>query len=120
MRVERPVAASRMQLGTSWWWYMPVRSGWPPHESSISPGGRHSVDCGRSCGCEHEKTEQKGRKPHPCYPTGRPFPGRARPSLRGVRWGSGDTNEEEDNMALTKEAKQKATKSYGKHETDTG
>src|SRR5262249_10588295 len=51
------------------------------------------------------------------FPTTPPRP--CASSLRGVCWDGGDSNQGR-HMALTKEAKQKATKSFGKHEKDTG
>jgi small subunit ribosomal protein S15 len=41
-------------------------------------------------------------------------------SLRGVRWDDGDVTTLGGHMALTKEAKQEATKRFGKSENDTG
>jgi len=40
--------------------------------------------------------------------------------LRGVRWDAGEVTDEEVGLALTKEAKQEATKRFGKSAKDTG
>ena len=69
---------------------------------------------------DQDEDKKKARKQADCYPIGRPSPGRSRFLARrslGLRRG---ITKREDGMALTKEAKQQATKSHGKHETDTG
>jgi small subunit ribosomal protein S15 len=61
-----------------------------------------------------ETPEIGGLLPYEVTPP-RPFAS----SLRGVCWDDGDAKRRR-HMALTKEAKQKATKSFGKHDADTG
>src|SRR5581483_9332873 len=64
-------------------------------------------------------TDETAQKTACCYAFMRPRPGRARLPCAASCWDDGDATRRR-HMALSKEAKQKATKSFGKHETDTG